>query len=275
MTRNHPSFHLGALLALATILPAPWSAAAQAPADNVLRDFEPNGDYVLSVDGEARERARIYVSQRAAAFLLISSPFESPLLINTRSRSVETVAVMSLAKEDGGNVNILADAELTRVGSFTIQDQDLLFAAEGHEARLSAKPPLLGAQIASSLLEYSPSYSRGADAYEPDSEAISALKAVGKPVTVRVFFGSWCSFCKHYVPYVLKVESQLEGSNIRFEYYGLPQGAAMAQDPEAKKADVSGVPTGIVYVDGREAGRIQGNAWRQPEVSLRGILQSS
>src|SRR6185312_12098973 len=54
---------------------------------------------------------------------------------------------------------------------------------------------------------------------------------------------------------LLKVEDQVQNPKLRFEYFGLPRDF---NDPEAKKAGIHSVPTGIVYVNGREAGRITG-----------------
>jgi hypothetical protein len=65
------------------------------------------------------------------------------------------------------------------------------------------------------------------------------------------------------------VEDELKGSKVKFEYFGLPHDM---NDPEAKRLKVSGVPTGIVYVNGKEAGRITGNSWSTPETSLNTIL---
>jgi hypothetical protein len=59
---------------------------------------------------------------------------------------------------------------------------------------------------------------------------------------------------------------------VRFEYYGLPR--RITEDAEARAMNISGVPTGIVYRDGREVGRISGNSWRTPEQAILEILQT-
>ena len=67
----------GVALLLALTLAVATVAARRVPADNVLRDFQRTGDYVLVVNGKAAA-AEIYQSQRAAATLIISSTFPSP-----------------------------------------------------------------------------------------------------------------------------------------------------------------------------------------------------
>jgi hypothetical protein len=68
---------------------------------------------------------------------------------------------------------------------------------------------------------------------------------------------------------LLKVEDQLTGSKIRFEYYGMPRDF---NDPEAKRLSIKGVPTAIVYVNGRQVGRLEGQDWASPEASLTRLL---
>jgi len=91
-------------------------------------------------------------------------------------------------------------------------------------------------------------------------------------VTVRVYFGSWCPHCRQHVPYILKVEDQLKGSQVKFEYVGLKKPPEGWNDPEVKKLNVKGVPTGIVYVGGKEIGRITGDNWNAPEIQLNKIV---
>ncbi|HYH47451.1 MAG TPA: thioredoxin family protein [Thermoanaerobaculia bacterium] len=256
---------LVALVALAAL-----PAAAQMPSDAVFKDFVRTGDYILVVDGKEVPAAEIYMTQRVPTILILSSALPSPVLLSPRTQGVETVSVMKIAKQPDGTVDLLADADPAPQGQFTIQkDQVVAFTVGGRKAQLKEKPPLLGLRQAADLRAYSPTYGQGAKAYRPDGEAIAALRRSGKPVTVRVYFGSWCSFCKRYLPNLLRVEDELKGSKVKIEYFGLPHDM---NDPEAKRLKVSGVPTGIVYVNGKEAGRITGNSWSTPETSLTTIL---
>jgi thiol-disulfide isomerase/thioredoxin len=256
------------LLVLAALTALP--AAAQMPSDAVFKDFVRTGDYVLVVDGKEVPAAEIYQTQRVPTILILSSALPSPVLLSPRTQGVETVSIMKVAKQPDGTVDLLADADPAPQGQFTIQqDKAVAFTVGGKKAQLREKPPLLGLRQAADLRAYSPTYGEGAKAYRPDGEAIAALRKSGKPVTVRVYFGSWCSFCKRYLPNLLRVEDELKGSKVKVEYFGLPHDM---NDPEAKRLKVSGVPTGIVYINGKEAGRITGNSWSAPETSLTTIL---
>jgi thiol-disulfide isomerase/thioredoxin len=255
--------------------PAPQAAGAEVPADAVLRDFEPTGDYMLEVDGQTAEGAEIYRSDRVPAYLLVTGRIPAPTLLLPRSGSVETVSLMKLARRADGSVDILADAELEPAGRFTIDEEgeQIRFDVGGSAVVLKPRPYLLGLQELDAMLGYSPDYSRAAASYQPDAGTVAALNARSQPVRVRVYFGSWCPHCKQMVPFVLKVAEELEASPIDFEFYGLPK--PFTGEPAAEADDISAVPTAVVWVGGREVGRIEGGDWRHPETALARILNGA
>ena len=272
--RIRPPAAAAAVVAAAAAILACLPAAAQAPADAILRDFVPTGDFVLEVDGQKAEGAEIYKTDRVAAILVVTSKLPSPVLLQPRSGTIETVSLMSLARRSGGSIDVLADAELASAGRFSLDGDDVAFTVGGKRAVLKPKPYLLGLQGAEDLLEDKPEYSRGASEYRPYEPSVAALRAIERPVRVRVYFGSWCPACANWVPPLLKVVEQLEGSNVRFEFYGLPQG--FEGEPAAEADDVHGVPTGIVWVGGKEVGRLSNaEGWRIPESTLVEILDGS
>lgn len=274
LDRSVPTFAasrlaIGLVFGLVTLLAV--SAGAQVPSDSVLRDFEPTGDYLLFVGGQEQPKAKVYQSKRAAAFLIRAAAFESPLLLSPRTGGVDAVPILSLDLKANGSVDVLADAELSSLGRFRLDGEEVVWSVGGKEARLKPKPPLTGLRKAPEMVEHSPDYQMKADAYTPDPAAVAKLKGRTDMVRVRVFFGSWCPFCKTSVPRLLKVEEQLKGSKVQIEYYGLPK-PPFDQEPEAKAAGISGVPTGIVYVGGKEVGRLSGEQWEHPEQSLQKLL---
>ena len=72
------------------------------------------------------------------------------------------------------------------------------------------------------------------------------------------------------VPRIMKLAEKLEGSKISFDFYGLPRG--IVSDPEATRVDIHAVPTGVIYREGREIGRIEGAGWKVPELALNNLL---
>jgi len=266
---------LPALLA-ALLLPALAAGArAQAvPSDNVLRDFRTMEDFTLWVDGKAVPTAEMYQSESGHAVLILTGALPAPVLVRQGEDSVATVNIMKVAKKKDGSVDLLAYAELAPQGPYTFSSGVVRFKIDRHNVELRPRPPLLGSRTGAELKAHSADYTRRAQAYQPNPQAIASLRAM-PPATVRVFFGSWCPHCRENVPHLLKVEDALRGSRIRFEYFGLPQ-EHLAEVPQAKQWKVQGVPTGIVLVGGREVGRLYGNDdWRAPEVAIVGMLRAA
>ena len=262
------------LLALTTVLAGALLAVAPAsaqrvPADNVLRDFQRISDYVLVFNGK-QVPAEIYQSQRAAAILIISSSFPSPVLLSPGSGSASTVNLMKVEKKPDGTIDLLADAQLAPQGPIEPTDEEIHFKVDGHSAALATAPPLLGLRRADEVTAHNPEYVPRAAAFTPNPQALARLKREARPVSVRVFYGSWCPHCRELVPHVVKLEQALKGGKVRFEYWGLPRN--FGTDLPAKQNNIRAVPTGIVYVNGKEIGRITGNAWTAMETNLVTLL---
>jgi thiol-disulfide isomerase/thioredoxin len=266
-----------ALCALLT-LAAPTLLAQQIPADAVLRDFEPTGDLVLKVGGAAVPGVKMFRSQRAgSAFLIVGPglPGNGAVLVSPRTREVQRIDAAKVVVGGDGVAYVLADAQPVTEGSFTIEGDGgtVSFTLGGKPARLEEKPYLLGLHPGSELRTHNAGYAYRASRYTPSAPIVRALRDTKEPIRVRVFFGSWCPHCAESVPKLLKVADALAGTPISFEYYGLPKG--FGNDPEAKKNGVNVVPTGIVYRNGKEIGRIDAGSWAIPELGLKKVLDLS
>lgn len=265
---THKSFALAlALLALPSV--------SHAQGGNTLAGFQNHGDYVLSVDGKPVPAAEIYRNDRVPAILVLTSALPTPVLLTPRAGTVEKVNVMKIAKQPDGVVNLLPSPTAGMIGKFQTQGENVSFTYDNRKAVLSAKPPLVGLHAAAALKGYSPEYVRISKTYKPNALALADLKKEAQPVTVRVVFGSWCPHCRSHLPYLLRVEDELKGSKVKFEYFGLPRPPQAWEHPEVKRLGVNGVPTGVVYVGGKEIGRIIGEAWETPEVILNRIVQTN
>jgi thiol-disulfide isomerase/thioredoxin len=257
-------------LGFALLASAAAARGQNVPLDRVLRDFESSGRFVLTVDGKAAE-AEIYESNTPAV-LVVAPALPTPVLLRPGQATVETVPLAKVARQGDGTVGLLADAELLPLGKFKPAGASVAFTYGSHRVSLDPKPPLLGRHTAAELLAHDPAYARSAAEYRPGPNAVATLRAATAPVTVRVFFGSWCPFCKLRVPHLLAVEEALAGSNVAVEYFGLPSPPAAWKDPEAARLQVTSVPTAIVLVDGKAVGRLVGDDWNNPEVELARLV---
>jgi thiol-disulfide isomerase/thioredoxin len=265
------------LALLTTIFAATAPAASRAqgmPSDSVLRGFQPNGKYVLVVNGKPVPAAEIYLNDRIPAFLILSSALPSPLMLTPRARSVETVNLMKVSKQKDGSVDLFADAVLAPAGQFAMEGENISFTVEGRKVSLNPRPALLGLRKGADLLATLPEYLRTSRGYTPNAAVIAALKKVNRPVTVRVVFGSWCPHCGQHVPLMLRVENAVANPNLKFEYYGIDEAPKGWQDPEVQRLGVKAIPTAIVYMNGVQAGRIEGESFNTPEVALSRIVSA-
>ncbi len=258
------------LLAPVLILAANAAAQGGVPADAVFSDFKPNGEFLFELDGKPLKNAEIYLSDRAASYLVIAPELASPLLISPRTSSVESVSFMKVMKREDGTIDLLADASFNRLGAFRIAGQEIVFKVKDQDAKLKAKPPLLGEQDAAGLTGFKPEYARLAKEYTPEARYLGNLRAQESPVRVRVYFGTWCPVCGRLVPRIMRLADELKGSKVQFEYYGLPQ--PMTKDPVTKREDLHGVPTAIVYAGGKEIGRLSGGDLNAPEKSITRLV---
>lgn len=260
------------LPALAVLVVGLLCAAASVGAqqvDSLFQGFEPTGKFVLELDGQPAQ-AKIYLSDRAGAYLVMGPAMSSPLLINARGGTLESVSLLKVAPQDDGTIDLLADASFETLGRFRVDADKVRFDYKGQSAVLKQKPSLLGGQKAQALIEHDPGYGLVADRYQPAAGDVQALRAEARDVKVAVYFGSWCPVCGRLVPNLIRLERELDGSAVGFRYHGLPK--PMSDDPVTQELDIHGVPTAIVYVGGREVGRMQGRELMTPESSLRKML---
>lgn len=261
---------LGSLaVSVVALLVTPLPVTAQLQTAQ-FQGLTPVGDFQVVVDGESIRDAQVYRGNRPPAFLLMTPALPAPTLLVPGQGGVRTLNLMKLAKRSNGTIDVLPGATLAPQGSFEMDGSAVVFTVEGKNVRLEEKPPLLGLHGAQDLKDYSANYEKGAADYTPDQGTLSELGGVSKTVRVRIFFGSWCPLCTRTVPHIVRLAEELKDSKIDIEFYGLPRG--FGDEPEAAKHGVTAVPTGIVFVDGKEAGRIQGQSWLRPEQVIQDIL---
>ncbi len=102
---------------------------------------------------------------------------------------------------------------------------------------------------------------------------LETLRSVGPGYRVQVVFGSWCHVCSVYLPRGMRVEEELAGSGIEFDYIGLESNPW--QGPVVKKYEVVSLPTAIIYRGDVEVGRFFGaDGWERPESRLLRAIES-
>jgi thiol-disulfide isomerase/thioredoxin len=263
------------LAPLAGALCLAWSAGqvgqvgAQPRPDTVMSGFEPSGDYVLEDRGSPVPGAKLFLSRRAAAMLVVAPAVGDPILVWARSARVDRIPASSLLERAGGGYDVAEGAARSYLGDVATEGTALDLPVPDHDLRLAPRPALVGLHPLERVLEHSPDYAVALERYAPRAELLAKLRGYPREVRVRIFFGTWCGACKAVLPNALRVIRELAGSKIAFELYGLDHPPGGWQDPEARRLQVQGLPTAIVYRDGREIGRFTGaSGFAAPEDAL-------
>ncbi len=275
-TQQHRRARLVALgFAVALLALGVSSAVAEDAPHATLQDFQLSGQYVLHADGKRVSAAKIYHSRRGAAYLVVTDVFEEPVLVLQRTRRVEGVEPEALLERENGGIDLAADATRCDHGRFRLLGTDVAFKVPEIDTRLKLRPPLTGTHWSKKVVEHSPEYGRAAQAYKPDPAKMKLLAESDVEARVQIFFGTWCAFCNKFLPNTLKVEEELKkkGTRITFEFHGPPPPPAAWVTKEATMMRVKRLPTGLIFVDGKKIGRLEGNDWIKPERSLSRILK--
>jgi thiol-disulfide isomerase/thioredoxin len=258
-------------LLLAGMMATPCRAQNE-ESSSTLQDFYPVGDYILESGGALVTGAEFFLAERIPALLISVPDNDSSVLLFPRTNDVKSVMNDKLVRKSESRLDVVEDS-VTEHGKLRVLASWIVFSIDEREWILKSKPWLLGIQDVPTMLDSNPEYQWRSKAYTPNKAVVEELKSQSASVKVRAYFGSWCAFCKRYIPLLMKVASQLEGSHVHIEFYGLPRG--WGQHPVAGPLKITVVPTGIVYIDGREAGRFTGNKWQNPEQTLKEILQQA
>ena len=165
MTCRRISSSLCALLALLIAAAAP--ALAQTTAHPVLSGFLPTDDFIIEIDGQTDSGAKLYLSQRAAALLVLSDSLGGPVLVWARTLAVDRLQATDLLA-GGSGYDVVAEPAKTYVGEASPDQTAIVLPIKARDVRILPRPPLVGDRTLGELLEHSPGYRAGMDAFQAE-----------------------------------------------------------------------------------------------------------
>jgi thiol-disulfide isomerase/thioredoxin len=241
------------LLALAVLA---WAAvgAVSAQTGPGPRLWQETFDWLLELGGASSSGARVFTARGRAAMLLSAPDLPTPLVIDMQQKTVRAAVPEALHElPEGEGMELPDEAVDGPPAPYTMDGDAVIFYWNGKRVKVARKPPLIGEITLEALLARLPIYRKGMEAYEPPVSDVSYLKTYARPVTVHVFFGSWCPHCRQIVPRFLKSIEVAANGNIQLLFTGVP--SPFTNYEPAKEKQVKGVPTFIVFAENREIGR--------------------
>jgi len=135
----------------------------------------------------------------------------------------------------------------------------------------AAGQDLVGPTTREAILEHSPAWQGLVAAYQPKPEVLDRLRGLGREARIEVYFGSWCSDSMAHVSAFFKILDLVDSPLIQPVYFGIPE-AKEKRAPYYEGKKIDKLPTFIIIVDGREAGRIVETPKKSVEEDLVKIL---
>jgi len=219
----------------------------------------------ISVGDSLDPGARIFDSPDYQQQLVVPSAGGQAFLLGLKTQAVQVIARSAVKWTDD---KPQPDASAGTSGGNFLSDAGIItFTVGDRNWKIAPKPPLVGAVTLDALKTNDPEYAFAAARIQPDPGPIAALKKVSDDTHIVVFFGSWCSNCKHWLPHLLRTLEVVGNPRITTEFYGMSEDQLEPKDP-IRQYGVSSTPTIIVLRGGRELGRIV----EKPDTSVEGDL---
>lgn len=205
--------------------------------------------------------ARIFDSPDYQRQLLVPGKGDHVFVLNLKDQSIGTLprTAVTWSEQEQAVVDLSAEEF---GGAFASEDGMVTFQTAGGGWTIRPEPPLIGAVSLEKLRAAKPDYVYAAGRYRPDPASVQGLKGVGE-TKVAVFFGTWCTFCKHYLPAFLKTLEETGNPKITVEFFGMSEDLTEPADA-IKKYGVTQTPSFVFLQEGKEVGRIE----EEPDVSI-------
>lgn len=259
------------VILLTSILPGVSVAAA---GDLICR---PDYDFSIEVNGSYPQQATFYRSDERGKFLIDLPENGGGYLMDLTVRKIFAVPSEMMTKSNAGNMTIKGGVpEGASTYAFSIDGPIVQFNADSSNVRVLPvlmRPALIGPVSLEDLLADRPEYREMMKKYNPDAKSIEALRASRKPIDLEVYFATWCSHCKKYMPKILRVVTESRNPNLRIQLTGVPKMFATEPGPWQGK-NIKTIPVVIVKFDGKDLTRLGTTETAAPEIELASLLQA-
>jgi hypothetical protein len=229
------------------------------------------------INGEIDRSAQVLTSEATQRIALISARLDRAVVLDTSRRTFHTSSPDSF-RFYPDRVVALSDADfaVSPAGSYTLHgESDYSFVFNARPVHITAHQALIGETGRETLFETVPVWRFAMESYQPDSDAVTALKACQSETLITVALATWCSDSKRHVPRLLKALELAGNNHLHIKLIGIGRKLHEPGDT-IKHFKIVHVPTVIVERDAVEIGRIVENPkGKTIEEDLASILNNT
>ena len=209
------------------------------------------------VDGELDRAAQVLMCDSPRRIAVISSRLRDSVVLDLVANTANLTARSGLhLATDRNSATSEAGLPLRSIGKFAVIDSTTyLLSAEGKSILFRPHPGVTGEMSEDKLYEVAPVWRSLMESYQPQGEAVAALKANDKETDVTLVFGTWCPDSKNYVPRLLKALHAAASDKLKLKLVGIDNQFRQPVGTIQPRTIIN-VPTVIVERGGREIGRI-------------------
>ena len=188
-----------------------------------------------------------------------------------RNKTIQRLEPAELKEEALGSIAWTPAGQPLAVATFDLVDGKPVFQLDGKKMRFIDKPPLLGPTTREEILAYDPSFAYRTATADPPTLYLDVINEWSQNVLIKIYFSTQCPECRELLPGIFKTIDRIKNPKIKFEFHGMPLPAS--KDPLGVELKITGFPTGILYVDGKEVARALGPSWRMPAMAIHNGLR--
>lgn len=246
--------HMWLLLLLALLMMSAVAAHGQGQAQTINWTDATRDVYVA---GQVDRTIQAFYSETPKRMALVLPSLDRVIELDLDANMVGTVpkTVWQIAA-DRTTATSDARAVAEIIGPMTVVDETTYsFDFNGKGFIVMRHKGLAGDVSESGIWADVPIWRTLMDKYQPDAQAVAALKKDKHDTHIIIAAGTWCGDSKHYVPQLLRALHKADNRHLHVRLVGIANKFVAPAD-FIKQRDIKKVPTIIVERDGREIGRI-------------------
>jgi hypothetical protein len=209
------------------------------------------------VGGQVDRTIQVFYSETPKRMALVGPNLDRVIELDLTENMVGTTPKAGLTvAADRTSATSGANAIANVVGPLTVIDETTYsFDYAGKSFFITRHKGIVGDLTEAKIWEDVPIWQTLMGKYQPDAQAVAALKKSREDLTVIIAAGTWCGDSKHYVPQLLRALHEAGNRHIQIKLVGIANKFVGPAD-FVKQRDIKKVPTVIVERKGHEIGRI-------------------